>query len=413
MTVRRLGPTDTAYFSADRQPLSVTLLRFSPRPDGSVPAAEEIISHARHVLMQPDASLALRAARQRVRRVPGNVARPFWEDDPDFDARRHVCLHDGSRVGNGSREIVLDAMSRPLDLERPLWRVEIVPSLDGTEDFGLLGTQHHALGEGGWSFAALAQLALSLTPDVPEVDDTVGAWRPSSEAPPGRVLGTALAERLSSAVAACRSGARAAGRRDPGTFTGEIARVASYFHERSVQQSRWRHHDDRAGRGSPQLHEYRLSLLETRVASRAFACTITDLLLAAVGAAWSVVDPEATEAWIAMPVSLREAGDESATNRFGLASVSVPCGQDLLTTLRAAQDSSSRAKQHELAEPAPTWRSSARTYPACHVTAPGAGSTLSSFSPTCPAFPSPSIATGHLFATRWPGPRWGSDSGAS
>ncbi len=349
MTVRRLGPADAAYFSADRQSLSVTLLRFSPRPDGSVPAPEEIIAVARHVLTRADASPALRAARQRARRVPGNLARPFWEDDPEFDARRHVYVHDASRVGTRPRDIVLDAMSRPLDLERPLWRVEIVPSLDGTDDFGLLGAQHHALGEGGWSFAALAQLVLSLTPEVPQVDDTVEAWRPSSGAPSGRALGTALTEGLSSVIDACRSGARAAGRRDPGAFAGETARIASYFHERSVQRSRWRQHDGGAGLGSPQLHEYRLSLLETRVASRAFATTITDLLLAAVGAAWSAVDPEATDAWIAMPVSLRETGDQSATNRFGLASVSVPCGQDLLTTLRAAQNSSSRAKQYELA----------------------------------------------------------------
>ncbi len=344
MKLRRLGPTDAAYFAADPQPLEVALLRFVPRADGSLPSPDAIVEYARHALTRADVSPAVEAGRQRVRRVPGDVAPPFWEDDPDFDASHHVRIYEGPNARAGVGDLLLDTLSRPFDLDRPLWRIEVVPSLEGTDDFGVLSAQHHAMGEGGWSLALLAQFFLSLTPE-PHPVSSAGEWRPAGGASGGRALGAALAERVTS-VTTGLSGVRAITRLAPGSATGEIARFASYFHDRSVKRSRAR---PAPTSDAVRMHVYRLSLLETRVASRAFAATITDLLLAATGAAWSAVDPDATEAWIAMPASLRAPGDDRATNRLGLASVCVPCHEDLLTTLRAAQASSSHAKQHELA----------------------------------------------------------------
>jgi hypothetical protein len=85
--------------------------------DGKPPGYEELLAHVDQRLN------LIPRFRQRVRHVPGQVARPVWEDDPDFDLRRHVRHSSLPQPGSDQQlqELVGRIMSEPLDLQRPLW----------------------------------------------------------------------------------------------------------------------------------------------------------------------------------------------------------------------------------------------------------------------------------------------------
>ena len=69
--------------------------------------------------------------RQKVRHVPGNLARPVWVDDPDFDVAYHVRRSALPKPGSDEQltELVARLMSRPLDHARPLWEMYLVEGL--------------------------------------------------------------------------------------------------------------------------------------------------------------------------------------------------------------------------------------------------------------------------------------------
>ena len=69
--------------------------------------------------------------RQKVRHVPGELARPVWVDDADFDVAFHVRRSALPRPGTPAQltELVARLMSRPLDPDRPLWEVYLVEGL--------------------------------------------------------------------------------------------------------------------------------------------------------------------------------------------------------------------------------------------------------------------------------------------
>jgi hypothetical protein len=63
--------------------------------------------------------------RQKVRFVPGRLARPVWVDDEDFDITYHVRRSALPKPGTDVEldELVGRLISRPLDRTRPLWEV--------------------------------------------------------------------------------------------------------------------------------------------------------------------------------------------------------------------------------------------------------------------------------------------------
>jgi len=70
--------------------------------------------------------------RQRLVRVPGNIARPVWIDDPDFDLTYHVRRSGLPRPGSDEQlfEFCARIESRRLDRTRPLWEVYLIEGLD-------------------------------------------------------------------------------------------------------------------------------------------------------------------------------------------------------------------------------------------------------------------------------------------
>lgn len=84
--------------------------------------------------------------RQKVRFVPGRLARPVWVDDEDFDLTYHVRRSALPRPGTSVQldELVGRLISRPLDRSRPLWEMYIVEGLAGGR-IAVVNKTHHAM----------------------------------------------------------------------------------------------------------------------------------------------------------------------------------------------------------------------------------------------------------------------------
>ena len=114
--------------------------------------------------------------RTRLHEVPGNIDRPYWVVDENFDVEfhlRHIALpHPGDW-----RQLCIQVArlhSRPLDMSRPLWEAYIIEGLDNIPElpkgsFAIYTKMHHALvdGAGGQSFMAALH---DLEPDPEETD---------------------------------------------------------------------------------------------------------------------------------------------------------------------------------------------------------------------------------------------------
>ena len=78
---------------------------------------------------------AARVFRQRLVRVPFDLDHPYWIEDPDFDLEFHVRHIALPKPGDWRQLCIQVArlVSRPLDLDRPLWEFYVVEGLDNVE----------------------------------------------------------------------------------------------------------------------------------------------------------------------------------------------------------------------------------------------------------------------------------------
>jgi WS/DGAT/MGAT family acyltransferase len=116
--------------------------------------------------------------RQRIQRVPLNIAHPVWVDDVHFDLGAHVRREVLPPPGDGAalRKLVMRILSRPLDMRRPLWEMTIVTGLHG-DRVVLVNRAHHAMVDGVSSVDILTLLVdtspETYTPEPPEKE-----WAP-------------------------------------------------------------------------------------------------------------------------------------------------------------------------------------------------------------------------------------------
>ncbi len=84
--------------------------------------------------------------RQKVRFVPGRIARPVWVDDEDFDLTYHVRRSALPRPGTDAQlaDLVGRLISRPLDRTRPLWEMYVVEGLAHGR-IALVNKTHHSM----------------------------------------------------------------------------------------------------------------------------------------------------------------------------------------------------------------------------------------------------------------------------
>ncbi len=130
--------------------------------------------------------------RQRVRYVPGHLARPVWTDDTDFDISHHVRLSALPKPGTGEQltELVGRLMSRPLDHHRPLWEVYLVEGL-ARNRFALVTKTHHAMIDGIGAIE-IGQVILDVSARQRDGDHPL--WMPEPEPGPLRLVTDAVAE---------------------------------------------------------------------------------------------------------------------------------------------------------------------------------------------------------------------------
>jgi WS/DGAT/MGAT family acyltransferase len=116
--------------------------------------------------------------RQRIQRVPLNIAHPVWVDDAHFDLGAHVRREVLPPPGDGSslRKLVMRILSRPLDMRRPLWEMTIVTGLHG-DRVVLVNRAHHAMVDGVSSVDILT-LLLDTTPETYTPEPPENEWAP-------------------------------------------------------------------------------------------------------------------------------------------------------------------------------------------------------------------------------------------
>jgi WS/DGAT/MGAT family acyltransferase len=96
-----------------------------------------------------------RVYRQRLVRVPFDLDHPYWIEDPDFDLEFHV-RHIALPAPGDWRQLCIQVarlVSRPLDLDRPLWEMYVVEGLDNVTgvpkgSFAVVSKVHHAAIDG-------------------------------------------------------------------------------------------------------------------------------------------------------------------------------------------------------------------------------------------------------------------------
>jgi len=201
--MRRLSPLDASFLNLERdvQALNVgSALIF----EGPAPPYDDVCRAIEAPLS------ALPRYRQHVRRVPLDLALPVWVDDPRFRLRDHVGHRTLRPPGTDAalRALAAQLISRPLDLDRPLWHTWLVTGFqDGR--FALVNTNHHAMID-GLSGADIISKLLTTSPDatVPETPSP-SPWTPEGEPTAVQLTLDALVEMATSPVRTVQRVARA------------------------------------------------------------------------------------------------------------------------------------------------------------------------------------------------------------
>lgn len=161
--------------------------------------------------------------RQRLARVPLEMGRPVWVDDPTFRVEEHVHAtalappQDDAAVST----LMGRLMSAELDRERPLWDCWIVHDLP-LERWALVCKVHHCMVD-GIAGVGLLEALLDLSPDTPVAAPE--PWRPVP-APSGAAL--ALDAWAGAAAELAHLGVGALGAlRDPVGSTRSAVRVSA------------------------------------------------------------------------------------------------------------------------------------------------------------------------------------------
>ncbi|HEY9415390.1 MAG TPA: wax ester/triacylglycerol synthase family O-acyltransferase [Pseudonocardia sp.] len=279
--------------------------------------------------------------RQKVRHVPGWLARPIWVDDLDFDLTYHVRRSALPQPGSDRslNELVARLMSRPLDHTRPLWEMYLVEGL-ARNRVAVVTKTHQALVD-GISAIDIAQVILDVSPTP--TDDYSDPWQPRREPSVMRMMTDAVTEawirpaevvdnlRVLAGDAAATAGkvvevveqvagvVRTAFRRAPGSPLNV-----------SVSQQR------RFAVARTELGDYRRIRAE-------YGCAVNDVVLAVVSGAmrnWLLARGEpvtaSTTVRAMVPLSVRGEGDSSASagalagtpgNRVSSFLVDLPVGE--------------------------------------------------------------------------------------
>jgi len=267
--------------------------------------------------------------RRYLRKVEYARAGIYWRDDPNFDLAHHM-----KRVrlpGRGGKEelqrFVGDLASEPLDPNHPLWTVHIIEDYEGGA--AVVFRIHHAMADG----VALMGVTMALV-DGPVHEGRRPAladegWLQNLMAPVVAAInaGTQATSILGTALGLARHPLRAAGLLlDGAGVAGELGYLLVMSSDSATRFKSKPKGTKRVAWCEP------LKLPEVKAVSRALGCTINDMLLSCVaGAMRRYLEEkgdrtEGVEVGALVPIDLREPGDVSLGNWFGILRVLLPVG---------------------------------------------------------------------------------------
>jgi diacylglycerol O-acyltransferase len=180
--VEYLSPLDASFLDAEDGDRHASLAIASVAvADGPAPGQAEFAEVIRGRLP------LVPRYRQKVRRVPLNLGRPVWVDDPGFDLDFHLRRTALPAPGDDTAlaRLVGRIMSQRLDRERPLWEVWLIEGLPEGR-WAMLSKVHHCMVD-GVAGNQLYRLMCDTSPEPgPAVTDH---WQPR---PDGGVLDLTL-----------------------------------------------------------------------------------------------------------------------------------------------------------------------------------------------------------------------------
>jgi len=136
------------------------------------------------------------SVRQKLAKVPFNLGRPFWVDDPDLDIDRHLhrVVLEPPGDERSLANVVGDIASWQLRRDRPLWELWVIEGLaDGR--VAILVKMHHSTIDGVSGASMMGQM-LDLEP-VPPTPTLSSDERPAQQPPsPLELLARTMTARL-------------------------------------------------------------------------------------------------------------------------------------------------------------------------------------------------------------------------
>jgi WS/DGAT/MGAT family acyltransferase len=318
----RLSALDAAFLDLEtaQAPLHVGWTLKLEGPPPSVAALR------RHIDARLDALPRFR------RRVQGQQ----WVDDAGFDVARHVHgMTLATPGGQGEmRAVAGRLLGRPLDMDRPLWRLARIDGLAGG-GWAIVGQAHHALVDG----IAAVQVAMLLFDGVEALPST---WTARQAPGPARVAQTGAARAARTALGALRN---------PGLPAGEVRAAAEAISRPAAPTALDRsltHRREVAFADAP--------LEDLRAAGRKHGATVNDVVLAASSLALGRAlqrrgdRPQSVKALVPVNTRSGEAGDLG--NDISFVTVTLPIREtDPLTVLRAVRDATRACKEGGEARP--------------------------------------------------------------
>lgn len=263
--------------------------------------------------------------RQRVVKVPLSLAEPVWRDCPDFDICRHVSALPGRGElrGGDFRAAIDEFFSRPLDRERPLWEILVVPRLRRRRA-ALLGKVHHAMVD-GVAAVELGVLMFDLGPGSEQPSPV--EWSP---APAGSGLRLTVDSLADTAVDQFRSARRMLSRspRETARVADTMRRAAFSLAEDALRPAPESYLNPPIGPNRT-LVTHRVRLARLLAIKRHHRATLNDVTLAICAGAlrrFAVkCGEQPRDLRVMVPVSVRDGADQRAEgNRITFTFVELP-----------------------------------------------------------------------------------------
>lgn len=172
--MERMSPLDAAFLNAEDEDRHTSMAIASIAIfEGPAPSLREL-----RTAISSRLPLVPRY-RQKVRRIPLDLATPVWVDDPKFDLNYHIRQTAIPAPGGHAElsALVGRVMSQRLDRDRPLWEYWLVTGLAGGE-WALIQKVHHCAVD-GVSGTDLYRVVFDLEPDANVT--AIDRWQPRPE----------------------------------------------------------------------------------------------------------------------------------------------------------------------------------------------------------------------------------------